>query len=61
MAVNLDEQLKKLGAARRKKIQARAALMITEEMSLRELHPGITQDGASRPEKRDGVKPPRRK
>jgi hypothetical protein len=61
MPVSLDEILKKLGAARRKKIQASAASIITEEMSLRELHLGITSDVASRVEKRDEVKPPRRK
>ena len=62
---SLDQKMKGIGAARRKKIQARAGALIAEEMTLRELRQarrltqvrmakalGITQDGVSRLEKR---------
>ena len=68
MPVSLDEKLNKLGAAHRKKIELRAAAIIAEEMSLRELRKarkitqtrvaktlGITQDGVSRLEKRSDL------
>jgi transcriptional regulator with XRE-family HTH domain len=61
----LDEKLKEVGAARRKKIEARAEELIAEEMSLRELRHAhkltqqtiakalhIGQDGVSRLEQR---------
>ena len=61
----LDQKMKGLSAARRKKIEARAAALIAEEMTLQELRRarkltqvrmaktlGITQDGVSRLEKR---------
>ena len=37
MAVNVDHKIEKLGPAQRKKVEARAAEMIEEEMTLREL------------------------
>jgi transcriptional regulator with XRE-family HTH domain len=65
MAVNVDFKIKKLGAAQRKKVEARAAELIAEEMTLGELRKarkltqvrlarelGVTQDGVSRLEKR---------
>jgi transcriptional regulator with XRE-family HTH domain len=65
MAVNVNDKIKKLGPAQRKKVEARAAELIAEEMTLRELRRardltqvrmakalGITQDGVSRLEKR---------
>ena len=61
----LDQKMKKMSTARRKKINARAADLIAEEMSLRDLRQaqkftqeriaktlGIGQDGVSRLEKR---------
>src|SRR5204863_8553906 len=61
----LDQKMNGVGAARRKKIEPRAAALIAEEMTLRELRHarkltqvrmakalGITQDGVSRLEKR---------
>jgi hypothetical protein len=35
MTVSLDDKLKKVGAARRREIEARAASMIAEEIKLR--------------------------
>lgn len=68
MSVNVRSKIQKLSAARRRKVQARAAEMIAEEMSLRELRKarkltqirvakalGITQDGVSRLEKRSDL------
>lgn len=37
MSKSLDEKLNELGPRRRKKVEARAAALIAEEMSLREL------------------------
>jgi DNA-binding transcriptional regulator YiaG len=61
MATNVRETIKGLSPARRKKIEARAAALIAEEMSLRDLRQaltltqermaetlGIGQDGVSR-------------
>ena len=61
----LDQKMKGISPARRKKIEARAATLIAEEMTLQELRHarkltqvrmaktlGITQDGVSRLEKR---------
>src|SRR5512140_2225524 len=68
MATNVDDIIKKLSAAQRKKVEARAAELIAEEMTLRELRHarqltpvrmakrlGITQDSVSRLEKRSDL------
>ena len=68
VAVNVNDKIRKLSPARRKKVEARAALLIAEEMTLRELRRarkltqarmaralGITQDGVSRLEKRSDL------
>lgn len=68
MPTNVNEIIKGLGTARRKKIEARAAQLIAEEMTLRELRHarkltqvrmakalGITQDSVSRLEKRSDL------
>ncbi len=68
MPINVDEKIKKLSAVRRKKVEARAAELIAEEMTLRDLRKarqltqarmaeelGITQDGVSRLEKRSDL------
>jgi DNA-binding XRE family transcriptional regulator len=68
MAVNVNDKIKKLGPAQRKRVEARAAELIAEEMTLRELRRareltqvrmakalGITQDGVSRLEKRSDL------
>jgi hypothetical protein len=68
MAVNVDEMIKGLSPNRRKNIEARAAELIAEEMTLAELRKarrltqvrlakslGITQDGVSRLEKRSDL------
>jgi transcriptional regulator with XRE-family HTH domain len=65
MAITLNDKMKKLNARRRKKIEARTAELITEEMSLRDLRKArrltqehmaevlnVGQDGVSRLEKR---------
>ena len=65
MAVNVNQILRKLSPAKRRKIEDRAAEMIADEMSLRDLRRarrltrariakvlGITQDSVSRLEKR---------
>jgi DNA-binding XRE family transcriptional regulator len=65
MPVNIREKIRKLSAAQRKKVEDRAAELIAEEMSLRDLREarkltqarvakalGITQDSVSRLEKR---------
>ena len=61
MAVNVDDKIGKLSTIQRKKVEVRAAELIAEEMTLRELRKArklrqvrlakrlaITQDGVSR-------------
>ena len=68
MAVNVDDRIKKLSPAQRKKVEVRADELIAEEMTLRELRHarkltqvsvakklGITQDSVSRLEKRSDL------
>src|SRR5580698_9589087 len=68
MSVNVRDKLEKLNAAQRKKVECRAAELIAEEMTLRELRHarkltqarvaktlGITQDSVSRLEKRSDL------
>src|ERR1039457_4001081 len=68
MPTNVDDIIRKLSPALRKKVEARAAQLIAEEMTLRELRHarkltqvrmaktlGITQDGVSRLEKRSDL------
>lgn len=68
MAVNVDDKIRKLSPAQRKKVSARATELIAEAMTLRELRKarkltqvrmaerlGITQDGVSRLEKRSNL------
>ena len=68
MSVNVRSKIAKLGAAQRKKIMRRAAELIAEEMSLRDLRKarrltqarvakrlGITQDSVSRLEQRSDL------
>jgi DNA-binding XRE family transcriptional regulator len=68
MSVNVNEKIKKLSPAQRKKVETRAAELIAEEMTLRELRKarqltqvrmakvlGITQDSVSRLEKRSDL------
>ena len=68
MAVNVEDKIRKLCIAQRKKVEVRAAELIAEEMTLRELRKarqltqvrlarrlGITQDGVSRLEKRSDL------
>lgn len=68
MATALLDKMKSVGSKRRKKIEARAAELVAEEMALRELRKahhrtqasmakklGITQDGVSRLEKRSDL------
>ena len=68
MAVNVNDKIRKLRPAQRKKVEARAAELIAEEMTLRELRRarkltqvrmakalGITQDSVSRLEKRSDI------
>jgi transcriptional regulator with XRE-family HTH domain len=68
MAVNVDSKINKLSAAHRKKVEARAAELIAEEMTLREMRKarkltqvrmakvlGVTQDSVSRLEKRSDL------
>ena len=68
MATNVDDVIKKLSPALRKKVDARAVQLIAEEMTLRELRHarkltqvrvakklGITQDSVSRLEKRSDL------
>lgn len=68
MATNVNEIIKKLGPAQRKKVERRAAQLIAEEMTLRELRQarkltqvnmarklGITQDSVSRLEQRSDL------
>ena len=68
MTVNVDDKIKKLSPAQRKRVEARAAELIAEEMTLRELRKarkltqvrmakvlGVTQDSVSRLEKRSDL------
>lgn len=68
MPTNVNDIIKGLSPARRKKVEARAAELIAEEMTLRELRKarkltqvrmakklGITQDGVSRLEQRSDL------
>jgi transcriptional regulator with XRE-family HTH domain len=68
MTTTLNDKMKKLSGARRKKIDARAAQLIAEEMSLRDLRKArrltqeriaevlnLGQDGISRLEKRSDL------
>ena len=68
MSKNVNDIISTLSAAQRKKVEARAAELIAEEMTLQELRRarkltqvsvakalGITQDGVSRLEKRSDV------
>src|SRR5487761_67185 len=68
MSVNVNEVIRKLNSAERKKVEDRAAYIIAEEMSLRDLRKarkltqarvaktlGITQDSVSRLEKRSDL------
>jgi DNA-binding XRE family transcriptional regulator len=68
MSTNVNEKINKLSPAQRKKVEARAAELIAEEMTLRELRHarkltqvrmaktlGITQDSVSRLEKRSDL------
>jgi len=68
MSVNIHDKIGKLSSAQRKKVEARAAGLIAEEMSLRDLRKarkltqarvakvlGITQDSVSRLEKRSDL------
>jgi transcriptional regulator with XRE-family HTH domain len=68
MPTSVDDIIRKLPAAQRKKVEARAAQLIAEEMTLRELRHarkltqvrmakaiGITQDNVSRLEKRSDL------
>ncbi len=68
MAVNVDDKIRKLPVTQRKKVETRAAELIAEEMTLRELRRarkltqvrvakelGITQDSVSRLEKRSDL------
>src|SRR5713226_8916421 len=68
MATNVNDKIRKLSSAQRKKVEARAAQLIAEEMTLRALRHarkltqvrmaktlGITQDSVSRLEKRSDL------
>lgn len=68
MPVNVNHKIGKLSAARRKKVEARAAELMAEELTLRELRKarrltqvrmakalGITQDSVSRLEQRSDL------
>lgn len=68
MSANVNEKIKKLSPTQRKNVEARAAALIAEEMTLRDLRKareltqarmaeqlGITQDGVSRLEKRSDL------
>lgn len=68
MPINVDQKIKKLSPTQRKKVEARAAELVAEEMTLRDLRKaraltqacmaeelGITQDGVSRLEKRSDL------
>ena len=68
MSTNVNDKIRKLSPAQRKKVEARAAELIAEEMTLQELRHarkltqvrmakalGITQDSVSRLEKRSDL------
>ncbi len=68
MAMNVDDKIRKLSSAQRKKVEARAVQLIAQEMTLRELRKarkltqvrmakalGVTQDSVSRLEKRSDL------
>jgi DNA-binding XRE family transcriptional regulator len=68
MPTNIEDIIKKMPAAQRKKVEARAAHLIAEEMTLRQLRKarkltqvrmaktlGITQDSVSRLENRSDL------
>lgn len=68
MATNVEDKITKLSPAQRKQVEGRAAQLIAEEMTLRELRHarkltqvrmakmlGITQDSVSRLEKRSDL------
>jgi DNA-binding XRE family transcriptional regulator len=68
MALDVEDVIRKLPPARRRKVEARAAELIAEEMTLRELRKarrltqarmaktlGVTQDSISRLEKRSDL------
>src|ERR1700690_3099493 len=68
MPIKLKDKMKELSPAQRKKVEARAAELIAEEMTLRELRHarkltqvkmaktlGVTQDSVSRLEKRSDL------
>ena len=68
MVTNVDDKIKKLSPAQRKKVEVRTAELIAAEMTLRELRQarkltqvrmakklGITQDSVSRLEKRSDL------
>ena len=68
MSTNVNDKIKKLSPAQRRKVEARADELIAEEMTLRELRRarkltqvrmaktlGITQDSVSRLEKRSDL------
>lgn len=68
MAVNVNDKIRTLGPVQRKKVEARAAELIQEELTLRELRTarkltqvrmaktlGITQDSVSRLERRSDL------
>src|SRR3990170_7555104 len=68
MATNVDDKIRKLSSTQRRKVEARAAQLIAEEITLRELRRarkltqarlakalGITQDSVSRLEKRSDL------
>ena len=70
MPITLQDKMKELSPAQRKKVVARAAELIAEEMTLRELRHarkltqvkiakrlGVTQDSVSRLEKRSDLLP----
>lgn len=68
MAITLEDKMKPLSVARRRKVEARAAELIAEEMTLRQLRQarkltqvkvakklGVSQDGVSRLEQRSDL------
>ncbi len=68
MTVNIDDKIRKLSPARPKKVEARAAALIAEAMTLREIRKarkrtqmqvakslGVTQDSVSRMEQRSDM------
>ena len=68
MATNVDDMIRKLSSGRRKRVEARAAELIAEELTLRELRHarkltqvkmakklGVSQDSVSRLEKRSDL------